>query len=93
MTPKEFRAFLEAPESFRFSVEQIKRLLRQYPYTQSLRIALQKRLRLADHPDYEKELHRTATYAYDRVFLKRHINGKPIYIADGTNPENSPPPC
>jgi hypothetical protein len=89
MTPKEFRAFLEAPESFRFSVEQIKRLLRQYPYTQSLRIALQKRLRLADHPDYEKELHRTATYAYDRVFLKRHINGKPIYIADGTNPENS----
>ena len=89
MTPKEFRAFLEAPESFRFSVEQVKRLLRQYPYTQSLRIALQKKLRLADHPDYEKELHRTATYALDRVFLKRHINDKPIYLADDTNTDTT----
>lgn len=89
MTPKEFRAFLEAPESFRFSVEQVKRLLRQYPYTQSLRIALQKKLRLADHPDYEKELHRTATYALDRVFLKRHINDKPIYIEDDTNTDTT----
>ena len=88
MTPKEFRAFLEAPESFRFSVEQVKRLLRQYPYTQSLRIALQKKLRLADHPDYEKELHKTATYTFDRVFLKRHINDKPLYLADETNADN-----
>ena len=89
MTPKEFRAFLEAPESFRFSVEQVKRLLRQYPYTQSLRIALQKKLRLADHPDYEKELHKTATYTFDRVFLKRHINDKPIYIEDDTNTDTT----
>lgn len=88
MTPNEFRAFLEAPESFRFSVEQVKRLLRQYPYTQSLRIALQKKLRLADHPDYEKELHKTATYTFDRVFLKRHINDKPLYLADETNADN-----
>ncbi|MFK7947746.1 MAG: hypothetical protein AB8G11_09155 [Saprospiraceae bacterium] len=82
MTSKEFAAFLESPESDQFSVEQIENMLQQYPYVQSLRIAFLKKLRLSNHPDFEKHLHKTATYAYDRVFLKHYINKEPIYIIE-----------
>ena len=82
MTPKEFAAFLESPESDKFSVEQVENLLKQYPYSQSLRIAFLKKLRLSNHPDFEKHLHKTATYAYDRVFLKRYINKELIYVIE-----------
>ena len=82
MTPKEFAAFLESPESDQFSVEQIKNMLQQYPYVQSLRIAFLKKLRSSNHPNFEKYLHKTATYAYDRVFLKRYVNKKRIYVIE-----------
>jgi hypothetical protein len=82
MTPKDFTAFLASPESTDFSVEQLEKMLQQYPYTQSLRIAFLRKLKAMNHPNYEKHLHTTATYAYDRIFLRKYINKENIYVVE-----------
>ena len=80
MTPKEFTTFLESPESNDFSIEQLEKLLKQYPYTQSLRIAFLRKLKASNHPDFEKHLHTTSTYTFDRAFLRKYINNENIYV-------------
>jgi hypothetical protein len=82
MTPKDFTAFLASPESTDFSVEQLEKMLQQYPYTQSLRIAFLRKLKAMNHPNYERHLHTTATYAYDRIFLRKYINKENIYVVE-----------
>jgi|GEM_PF-4395165 len=82
MIPKDFTTFLASPENNDFSVEQIEKLLQQYPYVQSLRIALLRKLKATNHPNYQKHLHTTSAYAYDRVFLRKYINKENIYVVE-----------
>ena len=82
MTPENFSAFLKSPESHTISINHLEQLIEKYPYVQSLRIALLKKLEAENHPDFEKQLVKTATYAYDRTFLRKYIKGENIYVLE-----------
>ncbi len=85
MTPENFSAFLNSPEDKSVSIDKLQKLIEKYPYVQSLRIAYLKKLKIGNHPDFEKQVNQTATYVNDRNFLRKYINGENIYLLEYAN--------
>ncbi len=74
MTGNKFTTILEHSEQlWNLDFEELKILVRQYPYAQNLRLLLAKKAQLENKSEFGKHLNLAATYAPDRTYLYHYI--------------------
>ncbi len=68
----------------KFSSNDIKKLLNQYPYFQTVQLLLTKKYQLEDNPEFENQLRKAAAYAGDRknLYYLMHPETASIDIAE-----------
>lgn len=70
MNAENFSSYLQdTSKLFQIPYQELKSLVVQYPYCQSLRVLLLQKSQMEQHPDYERNLQMAATYLPDRRFL------------------------
>lgn len=86
MNARNFHEYIENPSQlYQISYQELKSLVLQYPYCQSLRILLLKKSKLENHKDYQRNLEIASTYSIDRDFLFnliKEIEAEPVATED-----------
>ncbi len=77
MQQEKFIELLQYPEKLdKSSMEQLRQLAAQYPYSQPVRILLAKNLQVLKNPDFELQVNQAAACAFDRRHFQNYMSGR-----------------